>query len=536
MKGVMLDCSRNAVMNVKTVKKFITYLKKTGYDALMLYTEDTYEIKEEPLFGYMRGRYSQEELKEIVSFGDFSGVEVIPCIQTLAHLNAIFNYPRFLKIRDVNDILLVDEEETYKLIEEMFVACENCFSSRRIHIGMDEAHMLGLGKYLDAHGYKNREEIFLRHLNRVCDIAEKHGFKPMIWSDMFFRLGFNGEYYKKDGHIPKEVRNKVPKGVQLVYWDYYNSDKETYDGMIKAHKEFDNDVVFAGGAWKWTGFNALQNKSIETTRVALKSCKEHGINDVFITMWGDNGNECPAFAVLPALVYAIECLNGNFDIENAKTRFNEIFGENWDDFMLFGFPAGEYFDKDDADRISNASKTFLFNDCFLGRFDCSLTGTGKEAKAYADLAKKFAAAAKRSENFSYLFEYYQKLCDVLSYKCDLGYLTRKAYQDGDRERLKNLVLKYEKTIVLTEEFLNAFRTAWQKDNKPHGFDVQEIRVGGLLQRLKSCKDRLTLYLDGKVDEIEELNEKLVDFVTGKKPEGKLRVSYSYCRMATPNPL
>lgn len=172
----------------------------------------------------------------------------------------------------------------------------------------------------------------------------------------------------------------------------------------------------------------------------------------------------------------------------------------------------------------------------MGRFDCSLTGTGKEAKAYADLAKKFAAAAKRSENFSYLFEYYKKLCDVLSYKCDLGYFTRKAYQGGDKEELKRLVLKYEKTIVLTEEFLNAFRTAWQKDNKPHGFDVQDIRVGGLLQRLKSCKDRLTLYLDGKIDEIEELNEKLVDFVTGKEPEGKLRASYSYRRMATPNPL
>ena len=42
--GVMLDCSRNAVMSVAELKNFILTLKKTGYNCLQLYTEDTYEI------------------------------------------------------------------------------------------------------------------------------------------------------------------------------------------------------------------------------------------------------------------------------------------------------------------------------------------------------------------------------------------------------------------------------------------------------------------------------------------------------------
>ena len=40
--GVMLDCSRNAVMSVAELKNFILTLKKTGYNCLQLYTEDTY--------------------------------------------------------------------------------------------------------------------------------------------------------------------------------------------------------------------------------------------------------------------------------------------------------------------------------------------------------------------------------------------------------------------------------------------------------------------------------------------------------------
>ena len=62
--GVMLDCSRNAVMKVETVKRFIDHLQIMGYNALELYTEDTYEIKDEPRFGYLRGRYTGEEIKD----------------------------------------------------------------------------------------------------------------------------------------------------------------------------------------------------------------------------------------------------------------------------------------------------------------------------------------------------------------------------------------------------------------------------------------------------------------------------------------
>ncbi|MCI5970067.1 MAG: hypothetical protein MRZ29_02805, partial [Oscillospiraceae bacterium] len=62
MRCVMLDMSRNAVMKVSAVKKYIAYMAAMGLNTLMLYTEDTYELKEYPFFGYMRGRYTQEEL------------------------------------------------------------------------------------------------------------------------------------------------------------------------------------------------------------------------------------------------------------------------------------------------------------------------------------------------------------------------------------------------------------------------------------------------------------------------------------------
>ena len=85
-----VDCSRNAVWNLPALKKWIDVISKLGYNALMLYTEDTYEVEGHPYFGYGRGRFSKEELKEIDTYALTRGVELIPSIATLAHLPTIF--------------------------------------------------------------------------------------------------------------------------------------------------------------------------------------------------------------------------------------------------------------------------------------------------------------------------------------------------------------------------------------------------------------------------------------------------------------
>jgi hypothetical protein len=53
--GVMLDVSRNGVMKVSQMKKYIDHLALMGDNALELYAEDIYELENEPYFGYFRG-------------------------------------------------------------------------------------------------------------------------------------------------------------------------------------------------------------------------------------------------------------------------------------------------------------------------------------------------------------------------------------------------------------------------------------------------------------------------------------------------
>ena len=117
--GVMLDCSRCGVMKVEALKRYIDCMASLGMNMLLLYTEDTYEIEGRPFFGYMRGRYTKDELREIVAYGETMGVELIPCIQTLAHLNAIVRWPAYAPHVDANDILLAGDEAVYQLIDKI---------------------------------------------------------------------------------------------------------------------------------------------------------------------------------------------------------------------------------------------------------------------------------------------------------------------------------------------------------------------------------------------------------------------------------
>ena len=503
--GVMLDMSRNAVMKPAVVNKFVDYISSFGYNMLQLYTEDTYKVKDEPYFGYLRGGYTKEEIQEIDAHCKEKGVELIPCVQTLAHLGTIFKFHPYRSINDFADILLIDEPRTYALIDNIFATLAENFSSRKVHIGMDEAHMVGLGKYMDKHGITNRHELLNKHLTKVVEIAKKYGFEPMMWSDMFFRMANHGEYYGSNPKVPQEAIDGVPD-VALVYWDYYHKHKKDYVAMIKAHEKFGKEIWFAGGASCWYGFTPANRHTLLTMKPAMAACRERGVNNIFLTMWGDNGKECTYFAMLPSLYYLKRYYDGVTDRKQIAKEFEQLTGESFERMMNLDTPNCVGGNKE---SFRCPSKYMLYNDPFFGWLDTQ----AKENvdKEYKKLARRFAVYAKESEDFGYIYNNYSKLCKALSYKYDLGVRVREAYQVRDEQSLKAIVGDFKKAEKAIKEFYDAFSALWHKENKPHGFEVQDMRLGGLMLRMKHCRERLEDYLNGKEETLPELEEVLLDF-------------------------
>ena len=524
--GPMFDCSRNAVLTMDSIRQLIDICAELGYSSFLLYMEDTYEVENNPYFGYGRGRYSCEELRQIDSYAKEKGLELIPCIQTLGHLTCIFKWGPYGPLRDCHNILMPCEEKTYQLIEDMFRTLSKCVSTRVINIGLDEAHMVGRGRYYDRHGDVDHKTLLVQHVAGVAKIAEKYGFRVCMWSDMFFRMASGGEYYNSNVTVSEELKAMIPENVDLIYWDYYFDDVSHYNAMMAAHEKIKPGYWFAGVLGSCRGFTPNNGVSIKNTKAALESCRQQKVQDVFMTSWGDDGGECSRFSFLPSLVYAAEAAKGNTDMDSIRQRFETLFGISWDSFMLLDLLNG--------DVRTNNSKYLLYNDPFFGLLDLKISGN--VGQKYGEMAEKLTPYLAHAR-WGYLFETAYALCRALEIKANLGQKTRAAYQQGQKDVLADLVTQYQELSRRLRVFFEAFRKQWFLENKPFGFDVQNIRLGGLMNRVEHCTCLLMQYLDGKLEKIDELEETVLDYTGGGQPQGiNDFMAIDYKDMITPNVL
>ena len=185
---------------VKTLKKVIRQLALMGLNTLMLYCEDSFEVPEQPYFGYMRARYWESDMRELDEYAYQLGVEMIPCIQTLAHMPDALRWRVFSDIKDYDACLLVGKERTYTYIRDLITAASRPFRTKKIHIGMDEAWQLGRGHYIDEFGYRDPSLIMKEHLERVNAILNELGLEPMMRCSA--KMGSNEEDSERlVGHV-----------------------------------------------------------------------------------------------------------------------------------------------------------------------------------------------------------------------------------------------------------------------------------------------------------------------------------------------
>lgn len=513
--GVMIDCSRNSVLKVSTIKKYIRLLASVGMNIVMLYTEDTYEVDGYEYFGAFRGRYSKKELKEIDKYALEFGIEVIPCIQTLAHLSNFIRWKQMDYLCDTEDILMVGDEKVYHFIDACIKSVSECFTSKKIHLGMDEAWSLGLGNYLYKNGYKEKSEIMTYHLNRVNELCIKYNLEPMIWSDMYFRMKSKENKYF-DIPLNEDLYDipKPPENMSLVYWDYYHIDSNFYSQYLRMHKQLCNKVWFASGGWTWNGISPNYTKAINTIKAGLDACKERNIRDVICTFWQDDGAETPMFtSVLPIIYSAESGYNKNVDIDKLKAKFLFVVGVEYDKFMLL--------DKLDnvpgtieKSNVDNPSKYLLYQDLMLGLFDEQIRGLNL-SKYYKRLKLEIKDCIDDSQNeYNLVINLYCILAELLEYKCELGIRIYDAYHKDDKNSLFNIADKdIDKCIELVVKLRELRENIWYNESKIQGFECIDMRMGALIQRLITARRRILLYLNNKIEKLYELEESRLKFQT-----------------------
>jgi len=513
--GVMLDMSFGSVTKPEAVKRYLEYMALFGMNMLMLYTEDTYELEGYPLFGYQRGRYTLDELRDIDDYANALGIEVIPCIQTFGHLGKFLRHKKHKNIAENDRVLLPGEPKTYEFIEACIKTCRAAFRSDRIHIGCDETGGLGFGKSFQRDGLRDRFEIYNEHLQKVVKICEAYQYRPMMWSDMYFTLAAAGSGgYNVNTKVPQYAIDSMPNA-DMVFWNYYHIDNDFYRINIEKHRSFNRETLFAGGVWTWNGHAPNFIHTYNTVKPALEECLKAGVRSVFGAAWayGDINH----MQALPCLaIYSEYCWRG---LDCTRDDIDQIAE------FVTGLPR-EYCDAISDFYCGTGGDTCIGRHILWADPLIHLLCYGFDFEKYEQCFRNSLEIFEKYPNAPEC-DFYKALFRSVLNKTIVYQNLRDRYKAGDREWLENFADKIVPEMLSDyQELYDLHEALWHRDHKTQGYEKLASRYATAIDRIRYAGKQVHRYLNGEISEIEALEPEII-LGEPQKHIGTDRIMYTY---------
>lgn len=520
--GLMKICVGNATLRIDTIKNLIKIMALLGYKSLVYSVEDLFDVDNLPYLGSFKYKITKEYIKEIDEYAKIFGIELIPGIQTLCPMNALRSRDAFVDIMAYFDTLLVKNEKTYAFIEQLIKFCAETFSSNKIHLGMESTKNIRLGAYFKQNGYvKDIGEIFVKHVKRVNEIAQKHFLSPLIWADNLF-YGFldvdsKNAYQNIDTkEFDKKSNFDLSKTIQWGIRAYPKYSQKNFEKAVETISEIIDNKYTAVDLYTGMGFSPLNKKAQDVAENVIKINKKRKLNNLTCIISDENGAECSCFSALPSLVRISEDFyGGSIEEKDISDRMESLFNVNFSIFNLLDISYKIPFKNLGA--IANPCKYLFYNDTILGIFDYYVfDGAGDIFQHCAKLLKEYDFSRTR---FEYLFDTAITLYEFLSKKSNLGIEIKKFYLQKNHKELKRIANKtIPDTIVVLDKFYKLFKEQWHKENYSIGFEIIDVRIGGLKERLVQTSKTLKSYLKGNIKAIPELEQERLPYLVNNEKE------------------
>lgn len=161
-------------------------------------------------------------------------------------------------------------------------------------------------------------------------------------------------------------------------------------------------------------------------------------------------------------------------------------------------------------NISSVSKSILWQDPLLGMFDETIRGLHL-SQYYQELTKRLKPLADQEGELTLLFDFYYHFADVLATKAEMGIRLSDAYHQNNRDDLQTILQEAKQLREKVKQLQASHRAVWLQEYKVFGWEVMDVRYGGVLSRNETLILVVTDYLDGKIEQIMELEETKLSF-------------------------
>jgi hypothetical protein len=278
IRGISDDISRGQTPKIENLKKFIQILSHFKINHYYLaYMQDMFKFSNLPAFEWERGAYSKEEIKDLVNFAKKYFVEIIPIFQTVGQWDNILCNPNYWKYGEFpgSNSLNLANDEIYEILDKSIEELSTVFTSEYFHIGADESFDVGKVSSKEYIEDKGLVKFYLNHYKKVYEIVKKYGYKKVvIYHDNLTKF--------------KEVLEKLPKDIIIVYWKY--STKKKYSTLDKI-KNYNFPIMVSPTIMDYNRiFPSIEKYELNIMNL-IKYGYKKGIIGEITSSWGDFGNK-----------------------------------------------------------------------------------------------------------------------------------------------------------------------------------------------------------------------------------------------------
>ncbi len=306
MKACMIDISRFRVPKLERLKLMLKNIAGYGYNTVFFNIEHTFKIPEHQMIGFESDGYEIMEFKELSDYAEGLKLSLVPLIQSFGHMFHILKWKEYENLAESEKKWSVSvSDQTYELIDDLYMRASQVFNSEYIHIGGDEVYDMATGKSAHLLQHISKDELFLNHILKLKEIAARHDRKIVLWGDMIDK---NPEVMKKLG--PDTV---------VCYWNY------DFKDMPESYKNIDAKILVCPGTNTWKSFFPRYDYALKNFRLMKERADELDAFGYMITDWGDAGHVHPFSFTENLFNMAVKVFNGQMvEKYNAKDEIDKI--------------------------------------------------------------------------------------------------------------------------------------------------------------------------------------------------------------------
>ena len=274
-RGVMLDVSRGKIPTIDTLMQLVDVIAGFKLNMLQLYTEHAFSFRRHPDIGRVWGSLTPEEIVALDRYCRERYVELVPCLQSFGHLRRMLELPEYEHLSESGEhwSLSPTNEGTYALLDDLFADHLACFTSRYMNACSDETYDLGTGQSKGTADRIGKGALYLNHIRRLQELAQKYGRTLMVWDDIFL-------------HHPDLV-SQIPSDIILLNWAYDVQDD--YPQVNGFHEAGLRQMVCPGTS-SWNSLFPRLANARGNIRNFVAAGLRVGALGVLNTDWGDHGH------------------------------------------------------------------------------------------------------------------------------------------------------------------------------------------------------------------------------------------------------